>query len=48
MKEEWIRCPDCGKKLCRIEGKKLYIWCKGEKKEVEIDIGEKREENAGR
>lgn len=50
MKDSWICCPACGKKLGRIKDGKLLLWCKGEKKEVEVDlIGEEaRAKNCAR
>lgn len=41
MTKEWYSCPHCGKKLCRInkesKAKKIFIWCKQCKKEIEIN-----------
>jgi DNA-directed RNA polymerase subunit RPC12/RpoP len=38
MNKVWICCPDCGKKLFRIDKtsscKNIYIWCKSCKKEI--------------
>lgn len=35
----YVHCPHCGKKLFRIdkdsEFKKIYLWCKNCKKEIE-------------
>ena len=49
MRDGWVCCPDCGKRLFRIEGGKMFVWCKGEKKEVVIDIyGEEGKEHTAR
>lgn len=41
MNNEYIVCPKCGKKLCRIEKngviKNVYIWCKNCKKEILVN-----------
>lgn len=38
MNKVWICCPDCGKKLFKIDKtsscKNIYIWCKSCKKEI--------------
>lgn len=38
----WVKCPECKQKLCRIEldsmARKIYLWCKCCKKEVEVNI----------
>lgn len=38
MDKVWICCPDCGKKLFKIDKtsscKNIYIWCKSCKKEI--------------
>ena len=38
MNKFWICCPDCGKKLFKIDKtslcKNIYIWCKSCKKEI--------------
>lgn len=40
MSKVWICCPNCGKKLFKIDDtsivKNLYIWCKTCKKEILI------------
>ena len=42
QKQHNLTCPHCGKKLLRIiEGstvRKVYVWCKICKKEIEIDL----------
>lgn len=49
MKDGWVYCPDCGKKLLRIQNGRLYVWCKGEKKEVVINLnGEEAEKRPAR
>lgn len=41
-RQVWHPCPLCNKKLCRIElgstARKIYLWCKHCKKEIEINI----------
>ncbi len=41
MDETPIYC-DCGKLLGKIRDGKIYVWCKGEKKEVELKIEKDR------
>lgn len=40
MNKVWICCPDCGKKLFKIDKtsscKNIYIWCKSCKKEIVV------------
>lgn len=31
-------CCDCGKLVAKRRGKRIYLWCKNCKKEIEIDI----------
>jgi predicted RNA-binding Zn-ribbon protein involved in translation (DUF1610 family) len=41
-KRQWHNCPTCGQKLCRKEldskAKKVYLWCKHCKKEIEVNF----------
>ena len=40
MNKVWICCPNCGKKLFKIDKtsscKNIYIWCKSCKKEIVV------------
>ena len=40
MNKVWICCPDCGKKLFKIDKtsscKNIYIWCKSCNKEIHV------------
>ncbi len=40
MDKVYVVCPNCGKKLFRIDNtseyKNIYIWCKNCKKEIKI------------
>lgn len=29
MKLKWVTCPDCGRKLLRIDGQHIFIKCRG-------------------
>lgn len=44
MKDNYIKCPVCNKKICRIVDDSvyfnLYMWCKNCKKEIKISMKE--------
>lgn len=39
--DRYVNCPQCGKKLFRVikesQYKKIFVWCKNCKKEIEIN-----------
>ena len=45
---KWILCPNCGKKLCKVDTEDvvtLYLWCRQCKSEVEIHVEESQNES---